>query len=530
MSVTSLFRKAAASMHCSVHVMFYFMFCAASLGVITWLTCPKADDINYSIFNAPYIYRGEPFVSPRAFWDVMVNHYLTMNGRLGDKFIYLYVSLPSWVRGIICFATWLYIFTVSCRLIQRGKIVHGWMPVMFASLCVLALPWYESGFLACMYLNYNLPIAVILAWAWYYMHPPRLTPSRVCGVVLLSFCAGSWHEGFSLIALPALLICQFVRGDKKAMSWVSIAAFALGVVFILAAPGFWMRMDNEYSQTHFVTGMFLMKGSYSLLFLVVLVTLVFLRFVMKREFPFDRRDWLFLFVLGELICGTSYVDFHIQENNLRLWWFALFAALMGWTLLLSRLVRWRRLLCGLSMVLASVTVVNLAAAIYSQYFVWRDYRRIMTSFIASPDGRVFDRCSSPRLPFWLTLFKAQNNQFVHFELDGYARVHPYGRSLRLLSPELLDMQGVTLDTVKGEGETFYRTPDGTLLCRRTVKSDMTYVLLIYRDDHGELRSALTICSPIIAPSDSAMCQLTPHVSIFQSPASICSPLYLDILQ
>lgn len=135
--------------------------------------------------------------------------------------------------------------------------------------------------------------------------------------------------------------------------------------------------------------------------------------------------------------------------------------------------------------------------------------------------------SSPRLPFWLTLFKAQNNQFVHFELDGYARVHPYGRSLRLLSPELLDMQGVTLDTVKGEGETFYRTPDGTLLCRRTVKSDMTYVLLIYRDDHGELRSALTICSPIIAPSDSAMCQLTPHVSIFQSPASICSPLYLD---
>lgn len=75
--------------------------------------------------------------------------------------------------------------------------------------------------------------------------------------------------------------------------------------------------------------MLLMKGSYSLLFLAVLLMLAFFRSVMKREFPFDRRDWLRLFVVGELICGTCYVDFHIQENNLRLWWFALFAALMG---------------------------------------------------------------------------------------------------------------------------------------------------------------------------------------------------------
>lgn len=150
MSFTGLFRKAAASVHCSVRVMVYFLCCAASLGVITWLTCPNVDDMNYSLFNAPYIYRGGLFATPHAFWDVMVNHYLTVNGRLGDKFIFLYVSLPSWVRGMVCFVTWLYIFTVSCRIIQRRKTVHGWMPVMFASLCVLHCLGTRAAFwLAC---------------------------------------------------------------------------------------------------------------------------------------------------------------------------------------------------------------------------------------------------------------------------------------------------------------------------------------------------------------------------------------------
>lgn len=88
----------------------YVILCTILSGIIAYFYIYINDDLGYCRYYKEYIFQGADFPGFGRFFDFFVEAIRDVNGRLGDKFIILYVAIPPLINALICILCFLGIF------------------------------------------------------------------------------------------------------------------------------------------------------------------------------------------------------------------------------------------------------------------------------------------------------------------------------------------------------------------------------------------------------------------------------------
>ena len=508
----------------NVWICLYIWMCAVLLALMSYYTCRVADDMGYASSYKEYIYQGGEFPGLGPEIDFFIYHWNNINGRFGDKLLALYLVFPSWLTSLLQLLCSYTMFRFACKLSFGPDWSRKAESVILTSLLVLLLPWYDSGFLMCMFINYQVGLAIALAWVWYFSHPPIHNMPVAIGIALLSFFAGSWHEQFSMLAFPGVCCWQLLRTERSAMSWISFIFFIVGVGFILTCRGWWHRFDSEFGPSHYILKSLPLNGGVSLTFLFAFLCLV-LVCLLRREYirSYAKGEWLLMLFTISLTMGTLYVALHVNDSLYRLWWFATAFSLVAWMVLIKQFcsLLWLKRM-AIAILIVSVAV-NLYASLIWQIRIKRDFDAVMAEFVVSADGFVYrDVKASYHIPF-CTLRKAQRNVFVHYLIPNTVNVHRKGCYLTLLPTELGDLENLELKEIVG-APGFFLTPAGNLLQQAPNVKIPVASTLSYKDSKGKIHDKVALTFPLRACRDSTLVFIWPHTHMFEAENDIVVPL------
>lgn len=506
---------------------YYIVLCSVLLGMIMMMYCLVSDDLGYSGTYSDFIFHSKPFPGLKPWFDFFVWHAERVNGRLGDKFIAIYLAMPRWIMALnqsVCAAL---MFCLASRL-AFGK---GWRrrrrSVVITSLMVLVLPWYDCGFMACMFLNYQLALVIVMAWVLYFLYPPNATAGSVIGIALLSFCAGAWHEGFSVIVLPAVVFIQILREKRSSVSWVAFVFYLVGIAFILACPGFWRRFNIEYSPQNTSWLLLFLKASYALPLVLVCAWQALQTFVFGKTNRYTRDEWMLLGFTVALVCGSIYVSRGVDSTMFRLWWFALAFALIGWAVVFKDFILrpWLNMLVVWTF--SALTVAHLSVCIYWQYRLKEEYETVMRAYLVSKDGKVYFDSHAPTQVPAFALRKPQRDIFMNYVVQSTAWIHPHGKILKLLPSELRHIETMSLSFVDGT-DSIFRTPLGHIILKTDKVKVMNYGVLRYKNREGKDASSMVMAYNLNAKRDSDLVFLSPYFHTWEDPEDIAFPQTVEI--
>lgn len=473
---------------------FFVICCALLLGNITAMYAFTADDLIYSSSYYGYMFHSEPFPGFGPWIDFFIHHAENINGRFGDKLLILYMLLPRWLMGI-CQALCFYgIVAFSMRIAVGDLWRKSYRTIIFASILVLTFPWYDNGFLACMFINYQVGVLISVMWVYYFLHTPKKTWYTGIFIAILSFCAGSWHECFSFIIFPSVIIIQCLRKDRGIINYISVCCFFLGVLFILCCPGFWARMGYAFNVGNQVWLLSILKPLYCIPFILYVIVLLWRKVVCKRTDYLSFNDWMFVGMAVNLILGTTYLSEQVDSRMFRIWWYALTFGLIG-SLIVSRRWRMPRVFRVISLIAISlITMVHLSISVYSQYQIKGEYDEVMYEFRNSPNGVVYFDNHAYEYSRLAALRKPQRDIFMHYTLDCTGLQHPQCQMLKLFPTELKKIDTLALKYIEGSDSMYY-TPQGHLLCKSLqYPSDLRLSSLIYVTEAGDTTSRrVTTC-------------------------------------
>lgn len=523
LSKLSVLRAMFADRKTRVYV--YVGFCALLLALMSFFTCRVADDIGYACWYREYIYQGGDFPGFGPAKEFFIHHWKHVNGRLGDKLIALYLVLPVWTTAAFQFVCSYTMFVFACRLAYGLNWARRLGSVVLTSLFMLVLPWYDSGFLVCMFLNYQVALMLALVWIWYFINPPRLTLGNVVAMMLLSFCAGSWHEQFSLIALPAVLGWQVLKKDRNLATWILTLSFVSGIAFILTCPGWWVRLENEFSPLHINWMSILLKGCVSLPFVIVFACVAILcKTKWKGFMRYSNADWFLMLFSIMQTSGTLYVASHVNDVLFRLWWYASAFSLVAWAIVFKPYHFARSFRYVTTVIVTVCVVVNMSTSLYWQILIKRDFDAVMADFVCSPNGVVYKDVEASYMIPLCTLRKPQRNVFMHYLIPNTCYVRPDGKYLSILPTELRMIETLPLRAVHG-APGFWRTPEGHLLQSATHINRPTGSTLAYKDASGETRYKVALSFPIHASRDSSLVFVWTHSHMFEAVDDVMTPLW-----
>lgn len=486
---------------------------ALAMGLMTMLTIPIGDDVCYSDLYHDYIYQGAPFPGFHLWTDFFLYHMETLNGRLGDKFMPLYMCLSPVAKGcvvaIFMFITMLY---ASRLAIGRG-VMRSRGSIAVASCLILLLPWYDAGLLGCMFINYEASFTLCLVWLWYFISPVSITTARGVALFLLSVVAGSWHEAFSApLFLWSVLTYLLMRNFRTRHTGLMLAGLAAGITFTLACPGFWNRYNMEFGGSIFLWHEFAVGMAVPAAGLVIAATTLCRQYILRRHTGYTHPQLaLMLACLITSVCTTIIIT-KTNTHHLRAWWLANGLSVIVTVMTLRHLRLPKRLSLCLVAVAAAAAVTNLVSSIWQQSRIYRETMRIIPEYLASPTGTVYRDKLNNRDVSLLALRKVQQDIYV---LPPFYRRHPVkGTSLHILPCELRTIDSLNLNSVTGgDGQEFFMTPGGHLLLHDTRTPG--YATLRYRDENGRIRLLRVICSKVPSARYSDMLYVNPQPHMWE---------------
>lgn len=492
-----------------------------AMGTLTAISLPSGDDIYYASIYKAYITGDSPFPGLAPWLDFFRHHAETFNGRFGDKLLPLYMCLSPILRAAISaltvFATLLY----SCRLVFGHDSMRHTGSVAVGACMILLMPWYDTGLLSCMFINYELGFLVALMWVWYYVSPRRLTKRNTAPLLLLSLLAGSWHEGFSVPlwagAVIPLLMHKELRTRK---AYLLAAGLTAGILFTVTCPGFWVRFDREFGNIIFFKSDLIVGGSLPAMGVIAAIFMLWRRYISEKQSYLSGAEASYLTAYIVLVAVSAAIILTTNSHLFRAWWLAdglsviiLFRACRN--LKMSRQVK------NAFIVLTAIfALVNLASSVKHQYLIFAEAKQIIAQYLKTPDGLVYHDISAPGNVSLLTLRKVQRD----FYTCSYSHPrHPRASALRVLPKEFRNMSSLRLNAFPQEGgQKFSRSPGGRIILHG--ERPEGFATLRYKDSRGKSRLMRITCKKIPATRDDTITYIETLPYIWEGSPDIAIPI------
>ena len=392
------------------------------LFLMTMFTSAKIDDLYYTYAYRHWLLGEGEFPGLSPWMDTIKAHFLTVNGRFGDKLLIGYLLLPKWLDALIASATSIGFMLFGVRIALGSPQRHPILATLLVVAFIICLPWWDSMFLGCMAVNYILASFWGL-WALAIYFRPTKDPhhnvvATYAGALLLGFLAGSWHECFTFIVAPGLILYPFITKRLSKLQLCILIGGILGAVFIISNPGFWVRYDN---QMHFLSmrdSMYILEFcNLSLLFLVLFPILICFK---KTRQLYTRRD---IGIMSACVIALP-INIVIFSSNLglpRALWFGVILGLIGLAILAKpiKLTRIQRVVSlEFTWALVFFCIIHFAVTVHAQYRIDREFKEVTTRFHDSADGIIFyDEVATKDVP-WLALNRPSDNQFYSWRIDN----------------------------------------------------------------------------------------------------------------
>lgn len=421
-------------------LIFYFIF----FFLMTYFTPLFTDDLSYSYYYKDWLLGRESFPGLEPWIRMIKTHFMGINGRFGDKLLIGYLILPKFVQAFLASIAGLAMVTGACKL-AFGKIsAHPVLSMGTLLAIAMLMPWNDTMWQGCMIVNYVMGGALGM-WALYlFFRPvkvgPRFRILKYAGVLFLGFLAGSWHECFSFIMVPGILVYLICVRKLDKIQFLMFAGLFLGGVFIISNPGFWLRYNNSMrvmGMHH--ADMIFQYANIGLLIVLLCPLLLAIPSARKHYSVADR--YILVAAAASMILNTF-----IFLSNLdmpRALWYGLLVSLTGIGISVRPLYGKRvsrniiRIVVGMATVFF---IVHAVVCVIWQIRLKREYDDIVRQYMKSPYGEVFnDQKAAESLP-WIALGRTSYLQFRTWRIDH--GVAPFYKK----KGELLHVVPVTLES------------------------------------------------------------------------------------
>lgn len=407
-------------------VVFYFL--------MSYFTSPQLDDLHYGYPYRHWLLGEGDFPGFEPWWRTIKAHFLGINGRFGDKLLIGFLLLPKWISASLATVSTVGFMVMAAYLATGSLRKFPWLATTVIIALILCLPWYDTMFLGCMTVNYIMATFWGLAALCLYFRRTTFSDKhrtlKLAGAFIVGFFAGSWHECFTFIIAPGLLLYPlFVKKLSKPQISV-LAGGILGGIFIVSNPGFWMRYND---QMHIVNmknaSMIFYYANFSLIYLVAYPLFMAIKRLRRRYSRSEKGLMLTCFIA--LILN---VVIYLSNLSLpRVPWFGMTLGIVGLGLILTPF-RAGKKLAYISKTVVSCGVIfcvaHFCVAAATQFKVDKEYKEVIALYRASTDGTVFYTINSPYDTPWIALSRPFYDQFCYWHTDAgtdtfYKKAHVY---------------------------------------------------------------------------------------------------------
>lgn len=371
--------------------------------LMSYFSLYQYDDLYYIDIFRTNIDNGDDSTTANYF-SFFANHYATWNGRFGDKLCPLLLGLlPRWLFSaitgmalgvLLCSA--IHIIFPPYRKSFRGRL-------MTIAAFIIIMPWLGFIFFGAHSINYIWGSAI--GFAVIALFVSNIKCNFIGGVLLLllAILAGSWHEEFTFICAPSLLVWLAVyRGKLPTSRILILVGGIIGALFIINSGGFWSRINREHHVLLYMNEDMVWRivryANFSLL-VPIFALLALAVPALRHRYP--RAQLAVIAMCGTAVVLNMYLSSTLYVEP-RYWWFADVFGIIGLGVALLPL-RFHHIPAIIKTLACSVLMIfMLAHMIISVIWVHRlcDQREeIERLYSESPDGVVYvDRLSAHDAP------------------------------------------------------------------------------------------------------------------------------------
>ena len=386
------------------------------------------------------------------------------NGRLANILDLLVVlCVPKWIfaaiTGIVTAGMFYFLSVIIADLpVWQRKPDRLFLLSVTWALSMIALPWRNNILVPDYSLNYlyasffNLWF-IRLVSASEESRPRSLSLAFGC---LIALTAGAFHEGFSVAVGLGLVTYAATRRLRLSSSWWALSiSYSIGTLFVITAPGIWLRAGRELGALSQGTAM------QTLFFVTPLALIAFITLITMILVPSLRQRFAALissqaYMISAIAMTASWIMCFIVDPKPRNgWWPELLAIIVFLTPCISYMpLKWvqSRWLKWSSMVLFVLTCLFMSNVIKWQHFFDRQHSQIMSLMQQSPTGTTyFDIFPPEHLPKSV-LFQPVRSTWVHGVQLYWVNNLQKGRLLALVPTALKGMRmddAVAIDGTPG---------------------------------------------------------------------------------
>ncbi len=487
------------------------LMCSLVCGLMVYLTPWQMDDLAYSIQYRAEIMSGS--FSFSRLWDFIVWHWQYVNGRIGDKTLLFWLAMaPKWLLSLAATVACYSIYSFAGKIVFNSLSRHVAGHIMLIAAITFFLPWGTYMFITNMFVNYVMGLAFVMPSLYIFVRgddrDASLAKCLMAGV--LGFLSGAWHEVYSVAILPGMVVfCLLMsKGGRIQLQYAVMAGTAVGLLFILITPGFWMRIYNTQAMScRPITGdpealKNIMIGlGLNALFIPCFIISISLKSWRRK---LDKTAFALSLMCVIMLVVTVAIYFQAARWTRTFFYFDGVAIVAGAMLLRPVCCRFRgwgvRAIVALTIMLIAA---HSALILALQYRLKREHDEIVRAYVASPDGVVYHDFHGNGLGPVFALRKARACNFYGNQ-DNYMRDFYRGDSVRIqLIPKVLQNFDPEAESRKGrlrrEGlsmvyEGLFVTTDSAILSKRmlypsfrmtegdTLRASM--VINRFKDEHG----------------------------------------------
>lgn len=388
-------------------VMFAVFFCAMPRYV---------DDFWFSQIIYGRRQTGLP-VTLHEIYETWAAHYLHDNARLANIIFVPFLLLPKWCGSIIASLLWTYVLLRAPHISGISLRSSPLIP-LFLTLCAFALPWYDSIGAENYQFNYVIATAISVAAIGMFLSAPRYGHAGVLLCFILGCVAGAWHEGFGIpVAAGMASLYALRRKYRTVPTTAMLAGMAAGIIWIIAAPAFWHRLNKIGETGESLTGHTIFISALHPLFFLMLALLAIILLNRQRRAAFLNGATLILLVSA--VC--SFVIHMFSTRPPRTGWWCEFASILLIirefpVLLRHPWLRYTPRSVAAAALLSALTIAHLAVVDYYSVLIRHHFNRALEQHMRNPAQTIFadvvTEHDSPLLACLMpdfTLFVAQTN-------------------------------------------------------------------------------------------------------------------------
>lgn len=409
----------------------------AAVVVLTGLTagCNPLynDDLFYSVKISCIDHRFCPDTNFN-FMEYIGSHREITNGRLGDMFIPLFMTLPNWLYGILYGAFYGGIILMMKKLsgltFTKSPIKTIWL-VIFT---VLLFPWFDQFYTRAVFLNYYPATLFALISFYFFISPNRLKGLPLISCVLITFCAGWWHEIAAYILFPAMMTYCFITKRITRNQIIISIALLLGFIMTISVPSLYERLFNFNPND---TQYYLKRFCRLLTSALIVLSLSAIIFTIREKSATDTKALSWALVITILPAALLTL---ITINEARMLFMAETFVLATFFRALPSVRKATVLISTSTFICLTAILIHLVTVTANARVVYRVSENILAQASRNPDKPIYyDLTQLIEKPEYYYLFKSSGMGYVTQYTPRYFPMYTHGSlAYSIIPPELKD--------------------------------------------------------------------------------------------